>query len=139
MKVQNSYSSTTFGNEVIIKYSGLKKLGEEAVRAAEKVKPRLEKRGDNMKYIISRAKDYSCDIPLSTNKIAVNAKITKINLKQRFENFFRVSPEKVVNTPTFSERALMRAANKAEKRAKNEKGQNILALILQILRPPIPL
>ena len=145
MKIQNNSDPTIFGNKVIIKYSQLRKLGDEAVKAAEGVKPRLETRGENMKYVITRAyrfnpdpkdTEFMSDILLPTDRILISAKKINVTRKQKIKNFFRVNLSQEKGTPTYSERALMRVAKKAEKKAKNTKSINIFKLIFEVLTPP---
>lgn len=124
MKIRNNTPS--FGARVKIDYNRLEDLGKDVVQLAEKVKPKLAKRGKDLSFTITR--DYrerlilddaelSRDLFLPSNKIVVKAKRRVFAPDLKLRRIFRQDSIPQVSTVDFSENGLMRAARRAEKKA----------------------
>lgn len=124
MKVRNNTPS--FGARVKIDYNQLEDFGNDVVKLAEKIRPRLVKRGKDLSFTITRScrdrlildeAELSSNLFLSSNKIIVKAKRRVFTLDKKLRKIFRKDSVPQAATADFSENGLMRAAIRAEKRA----------------------
>lgn len=143
MKIKND--SVSFGERVKLDYKQLRALGEDAVRVAERIKPELEKRGDNSLFHISRGyalnpnmKDFATmsDMYVPTSKIVVAAKKVATTFGESVRNLFKVSSWRVAATGDFSLDTVRYAAKRAEDDALASKGESVFDYIARLLSGP---
>ena len=145
MKIRN-YSNQAFGAKVKIDYRQLREIGGSAIRGADGIKPILKRRPDNIVFSISRAHRLNPDIKDSTfmsdmlvpspTKAIVTVKKLNKGFGEKFRNLFRLNFSQSVSTHDCSTIGLRVAANKAEKMANTERGENIFSFILKVLSGP---
>lgn len=143
MQVRNNTTSTTFcaklpKAKVRINYRQLEGLGEKAIQAAENSKQILEQRDPGWVFDITRGYKLNLSeayhspsesVIIPTNNIQVNAKKRNTTILESIQNIFRLNPAQPGSTPLHSEKGIISAANKAERRANEAKHQNVFSLL----------